>query len=670
MNEEWRRLMLTLPDSLFFDVVRTYTGKFNTPFNKHELIARLESFFLRKETKERVIAFIDRRDGEILEAVRFLDEPPVETLFSFFKADEGGGEKGNRNLHHELLNLEYRLLVIPDTAEENRRLRLNPLLRKELEERVLGPEVLFSSSPAAESLESLPWMQETTVLGFLAFFDQNRKVLKADGSLKKRPADQLSRSFPGVFSQTLAGRRRDMVIRSLRSLDLLEKEGESLTPKWEQLRMFDRLHRKERLYYCWSHAERGYIRLKTVRAELIKTVVEGMDPGRIYPRPSLRRLITGVCLKHRFSLQDPGPFIDLLPSLGIAFEHAEGLQRTTRLYIEESEAPGTVLFQPNMQVTVKPEAPLACSIPVCRSADLERADVYLQFEIHKGSFNRILRAGWRAEEYLQLFDNNCSAVPANLKALFGEWEQEYRRVQLFDGIVLTVAEEVKHLVEHNREVNRWIRRTIAPGVYLFAREEYGEWSQALERAGIEQLPAVTEAAPSGAEGARSEEFTPSGLRTLLFPGEKAVRERKNPAAYEEELFRALSGLSADKETEEELQTRIKRRVILFPEQLDTDLITEFGKSEAKGLDFMGKVRLIEQTMQTGREILEVIERNSFGEPRRCFLSPVKLDKSGKELILFGLTLPEKQEIRLEVRKLSLVRRLKSALFYPPSEKDA
>ena len=666
MNEEWRRLMLTLPDSLFFDVVRTYTGKFNTPFNKHDLIARLESFFLRKETKERVIAFISRLDAEVLEAIRFLDEPPVETLFSFFKSDEEGREGIKRDLHHELLNLEYRLLVIPDTAEEVRRLRLNPLLRRELEERVLGPEVLFPSSPAAESLERLPWMQETTVLGFLAFFDQNRKVLKADGSLKKRPADQLNRSFPGIFSQTPAGRRRDMVIRSLRSLGLLEKEGENLKPRWERLRMFGRLHRKERLCYCWSHSEQGYIRLKPGRAELMKAVVEGMDPGRIYPRRSLRRLITGVCLKDRSPLQDPGPFIDLLPSLGIAFEHAEGLQRTSRLYIEESEDPETVLFQPNMQVTVKPEAPLAYSIPACRSADLERADVYLQFEIHKGSFNRILRAGWRAEEYLQLFENNGSDIPANLRALFGEWEQEYLRVQLFDGIVLTVAEEVRHLVEHNRDVRRWIRRTVAPGVYLLAREEYREWSRALERAGIEQLPAVTEAAPSGAEGAEPEEFTPPGLRTLLFHRESRVRGGTDPAAYEEELFRALSGLATDKETEEELQARIKRRVILFPEQLDTGLITEYGKSEAKGLDFMGKVRLIEQTMQTGREILEVIERTSFGEPHRYFISPVRLDKSGKELVLLGKTLPEKQELRLEVRKLSLVRRLKSALFYPPS----
>jgi hypothetical protein len=509
-------------------------------------------------------------------------------------------------------------------------------------------------------------MQETTVLGFLAFFDQNRKVLKADGSLKKRPADQLNRSFPGIFSQTPAGRRRDLVIRSLRSLRLLGKEGESLSPRWERLRMFGRLPRKERLCYCWSHAEQGYIRLKTVRAELMKAVVEGMDPRRIYPRRSLSRLITGVCLKHRFPLQDPGPFIDLLPSLGIAFEHAEGLQRTSRLYIEESEDPETVLFQPNMQVTVKPEAPLAYSIPACRSADLDRGDVYLQFQIHKGSFNRILRAGWRAEEYLQLFENNGSDIPANLRALFGEWEQEYLRVQLFDGIVLTVAEEVRHLVEHNREVKTWIRRTIAPGVYLFAREEYREWSRALERAGIEQLPAVTEAAPSGAEGAEPEEFTPPGLRTLLFHRESRVRGGTDPAAYEEELFRALSGLATDKETEEELQARIKRRVILFPEQLDTGLITEYGKSEAKGLDFMGKVRLIEQTMQTGREILEVIERTSFGEPRRYFISPVQLDKSGKELVLLGKTLPEKRELRLEVRKLSLVRRLKSALFYPPS----
>lgn len=663
MNEEWRRLMLTLPDSLFFDIVRNYTGTFRTPFNKHTLIKRLEAFFLREETMERIFAFISPRDAEVLEAVRFFGEPPLKTILLFF-----GREEGERDLRHELLNLEYRLLVITDSEEEERKLRLNPLLRDDLEERALGPEVLFPSRPAEKTFDSLPWLQDTTVVGFLAFFDQNRTVLKSDGSLKKRPSDRLNECFPGIFAPTPAGRRGDMCIRALRSLGLLLREGENLVPQWNKLDRFVKLPRKDRLCYYWSRAIQGRVNQGVRYAELMKGVIDGLVPGRNYPRASLLRFITGMYMKHGLPGPDPKQFIGLLSALGIVEDREEGLQITSKLFVEETDSPETVLFQPNMQITVKPEAPPAYLIPAARSADLQRADLYIQFEIHKGSFNRILRAGWSAEDFIKTFDKAGSGIPANLKALLAEWEQEYRRVQLFDGIVLTVAEEVRHLVEHDSGVRRWIRHTVAPGVYLFSREEYRQWSRALEKAGIEQLPAITTAAPYKAGEEKNGGAAFPGLRALTGPLKPKVKgNQKNPGPYEEELYKALSGLSVDRDTEKELSARIKRRVILFPEQLDTDILAAFGKCEAKGLDFMGKVRIIEQTMQSGREILEIIERTSEGGPRRYFLTPVRLDKTGKELTLIALTLPERKELRLEVRKLSLVRRLKSALFYPSAD---
>ncbi len=49
-SEGWQRSVLTLPDAVFFDLMRNYLGDITTPFNKHNLIRRLVKFLKRKET--------------------------------------------------------------------------------------------------------------------------------------------------------------------------------------------------------------------------------------------------------------------------------------------------------------------------------------------------------------------------------------------------------------------------------------------------------------------------------------------------------------------------------------------------------------------------------------------------------------------------------------------
>ena len=145
-------------------------------------------------------------------------------------------------------------------------------------------------------------------------------------------------------------------------------------------------------------------------------------------------------------------------------------------------------------------------------------------------------------------------------------------------------------------------------------------------------------------------------------------ERNKPAVSMKEqekiLFDKLSSLSLTPEVAEEFTARIKKRFILFPDQIYPKALEGQKKAEAKGLDFIGKVRLIEQALESGKEILEIIERSSSGTPKRILLAPMGLDKSQKELVLVGKPLPRGDTIRIEVRKLSLIRKLQSALYAP------
>jgi len=87
------------------------------------------------------------------------------------------------------------------------------------------------------------------------------------------------------------------------------------------------------------------------------------------------------------------------------------------------------------------------------------------------------------------------------------------------------------------------------------------------------------------------------------------------------------------------------------------------------MDYIGKIRLIERTLESKSELLEV----TFGSPieklTTYLVKPIALDKSNEDLLLNAITLPGEDKIELIVRKMSKVKRLKSSLFAPSKDKD-
>lgn len=83
--EQWKTIIVSLPDDDFFAIMRNYLGEIKTPFNKHILIDRLLAFLTREETVERIVTLISNDDAYLLTLIYFLDEPDIKTLYSFIK---------------------------------------------------------------------------------------------------------------------------------------------------------------------------------------------------------------------------------------------------------------------------------------------------------------------------------------------------------------------------------------------------------------------------------------------------------------------------------------------------------------------------------------------------------------------------------------------------------
>jgi hypothetical protein len=131
-----------------------------------------------------------------------------------------------------------------------------------------------------------------------------------------------------------------------------------------------------------------------------------------------------------------------------------------------------------------------------------------------------------------------------------------------------------------------------------------------------------------------------------------------------ELLRRIRSLDTDNGTREALEQLVRKKVIIFPSQIRSDLRSQ-KPSEARGIDYSGKVRVVEETIHSSWDVLEAVERDPKGAPIRHLLRPEKLQKMGNDLLLYGREFPQMKEVKLRVRKLSYVRRWRNSLVITP-----
>jgi hypothetical protein len=151
---------------------------------------------------------------------------------------------------------------------------------------------------------------------------------------------------------------------------------------------------------------------------------------------------------------------------------------------------------------------------------------------------------------------------------------------------------------------------------------------------------------------------------LPFFGTSEIKQVHNQGPdIRQELLDLLAKEKLKTEEREEIADRIKNKLVLFPRQMIA-IGGSYEKREVRGIDYLGKIKIIEEAISNGRESLEVIERKTRGGPERMHLRPYSLDKSGSSLLLIGRLLRDNSEVKVNVEKISLIRRRQTGLFSP------
>ena len=222
--EEWKSSLMILPNSSFFDLMRSILGNIKTPFNKQRLIKDVYALLSRNDVKKTIAAYIDFEDRKIIAAIAMLEDPAPETLEDFFL-----GDMNPASLRSLLVNLEERLILFRfrDEAQDGkRRLALNPVLEPILSSFAAERELLFPScipdtrveghsqteAPAsdAEYPEKFSVADNRYFIALIAFISGEDDFYKVQG-IRKKVLDQGKRLFPDLDLEVVIASITDIV---------------------------------------------------------------------------------------------------------------------------------------------------------------------------------------------------------------------------------------------------------------------------------------------------------------------------------------------------------------------------------------------------------------------------------------------------------------------------
>ena len=119
----------------------------------------------------------------------------------------------------------------------------------------------------------------------------------------------------------------------------------------------------------------------------------------------------------------------------------------------------------------------------------------------------------------------------------------------------------------------------------------------------------------------------------------------------------IETLKITKEQKDILADRIRRKLILSDKQLVEGGI-RYELAEAKGIDYTRKVRLCQYAIDEGGSFLEL----STGADNTLLMKPTGMKKEGNDLLLMGEEIPDGSPVQVPLRKLRLVRKLRTSLM--------
>ncbi|MDR1747492.1 MAG: hypothetical protein LBR47_00350 [Spirochaetaceae bacterium] len=717
---KWREALTTLPDHHFFELMRMYLGEIRTPFNKQKLIEELGAFLHRPENREALIRLLDDMDLLVLAAVRALSVPTQEKLVKLFS-----GTFPFAVLYERLLNMEERLILFRIREDGESVFHINPYIFDDVEP-YTGISLLLpvTAPPDSGPLRfSSPFPDDLTLGSLLPFFMHTKDAVKNDGVLKKRIGTVIRDVFPSLLESQDVPR----LIDSLKNLLLLRQQQFSLVPDIGRWYSFAGVSPRDRyLYLAAAACGHGTREALVQNARLILDIVFSLPETGGFTESALYR--SAFIQRERWSPRDhtgrpfrQGRFAALLEKEALLGEPAskemtsleagavpgsgggnpaEGdllvenaiafgliVKRGDLYYrnpfftagaggtpesVPAESAPGYLHVDGGFSVTIFPGLPLGALLDVLVFLEVLSVDTAGRFELTKRSCLSGFDCGFTPDEIISRLEKKSShSLPQNIVFSINEWYTGFTAVSLYHGYVVQAEESRRVVIENSGLIAPRIRKILAPGIYLLDFASHEEAVAAFRMAGIDSLGTVNSALPQeGVPGRGSAGILPP-LPVRSFAGVDPEPVPRKPGGEEiiSSLYRAVDAMKLPGDQAEALRSRISRKVVLSPVQLRPESV-RFEQVEAGGMDFLGKVRVVEHAIASASLVeLSYDDNSRDGNPRdsnpgrRVLLgSPVKIEKREGDSFLKLITEPEGRSENVSIGKASTVKRIRGSVF--------
>jgi hypothetical protein len=685
---DWSDALLMSGSEALLGAIRNYIGPIKTPYDKRDLVAKLEAFIRRADTRDSLLALLDPLDMKILGSSLLLGSVPEQALKELFSGELPLFELGVR-----VANLLDRLLLFRYQVGGRRLIAVNPILEEELSARALNLATIFGHVQKTESSVPEATVDAMSAVALFSFLFHSPFSTRKGGGLTKRAAERFAALFPELAAGD--GDRPGVLARALSAAGVLSSgDDEERGPDREAFARMLAEWGEDLPYYLaaclalegaegqtFDGDRAGSVEGGAARplALVLAGALESLPGDFAMSRPAIARWLRIAARRARFA-SDPSIALAALEELGIVLPRGDAfvfaLPRRPEVGIAKR---GVLIAEGAQALHLMPEASLEERLFVgCVARPVSIGKVW-SFEVERDTVRRAFAAGFTAAEIKSRFESMSGiGLPQSFAFSLSAWEEEYRSLRLYRGFTLVADERQRSVIERSAVLGKIVAEALAPGVYFLSAATAEEAAAALAAVGLEAPPLAEPAWPSGASafprsaGGRPLASDGSGptarvridaLRDLVGLRAPAVEAgpRLDPEPRLAELRACLESSPRRDDERRELADRIERRLVLTERQI-AQSDPRHERLEAGGLDYLGKVRVVERALRASGDRLEVLYRLPGAEPVRALLRPVRLDKNEKGLVLEAEDLGTGGPARVPLGAVSTVRRLRASLF--------
>ncbi|GHU39253.1 helicase [Spirochaetia bacterium] len=671
--EQWKTALITLPDTIFFDLMRSSLGNIKSPFNKQRLCEELIAHLSRCDVQKTIESFIDQNDHLLISAISVLAEPTVEEVVSILSPDYSYSF-----IHSIILNLEERLIVFRLCSGSLCRLYLNPLLKKVLLPFIADKTILFPQNKPHDCGKSFKEpLGDLKLCAVFAFCASNNQILNNDGTIRKTFNKEIKRLFPKIDFKA--------VVSALHILGIFDNHLLNIQDK--RFSDFADLLPNERLFYMSAGIYMyllecaGCAKLPDTlswTAAMIQAMFNEMENNG-YSYSCIYRLfrIVELNLSAQIKKKSSSPvnldlFIDSLCKTGLLVKEGDFLYKNVSVdYVEGTEPTNSpfLAFDSAMSFVLFPGINFNDAVRLCPFCNVLDTQTTTRFELTRESAVRGFNLGVSYTGMVNLLKNlSGGTLDESIELTLKDWYVRYTEISIFDGITLVLSPERLYLALMP-PLAALVKHNPAPGVFIIDKQDKEAAVAALKKSGV-----VTIADAYLSKKHLKEIDTSFYITPLERLNKKKANIKTHAAAFKQsealqykELFnQILDDEQIDEASRIELKDRIEKRIVISARQLK-DVAIRYEKLQAASLDFAGKLAIARQAMASC-EIVELDFQNETGESVHVLGMPSGIEKLSGDTILSVLTQEvsktgsEKEYTRVHLGKIQLIRRIKKSIF--------